>query len=151
VRDDFNMVFKAMFRPRGESQRVSIADAMGREPYEKIGFGTQFAEAVASVRYCLKIRNQYAHCYWTDNYGKELGFVELEDTADKNSVVANFYTIPTNPLDAPLLDKQEAFFVYARDCLLYLEDQALIQAGKRTSQQWPQAPKKVQPPPLCKP
>ena len=45
ARDDFNMVFKAMFRPRGESQRIQIADAMGREPYQALKMGTRFSES----------------------------------------------------------------------------------------------------------
>jgi hypothetical protein len=67
LRRDLDMTIKAMFRPRGETQRIEIADALGRQPFSAVGFGNQFSEAIAGTRYCLKIRNQFAHCHWHDD------------------------------------------------------------------------------------
>src|SRR3546814_10168398 len=61
ARDDHDMVFKAMFRPRGETQRIDVADALGRKPYEDAGLGTPFGEVIGAARYCLKIRNPFSH------------------------------------------------------------------------------------------
>ncbi len=53
ARDDFDMVFKSMFRSRGETQRVDIADAMGRQEYRALRLGTYFEEAIAGMGFCL--------------------------------------------------------------------------------------------------
>src|SRR6266851_9447017 len=42
VRDDFDAVLKAMFRPWGETSRIDIADALGRHFYHDRGLGTEF-------------------------------------------------------------------------------------------------------------
>ncbi len=145
ARDDFDMVFKAMFRPRGESQRIDIGDALGRQRFETLKLGTQFSEAVASTRHCLKMRNQYAHCYWTDDFGRKLGFVELEETAKNNSLVDNVFHIKPRDLDISFLEKQEAYFLYTRDCLDVLQKRAERTAAKKPIL-LPPFPKKVRRP-----
>ncbi len=87
------MVFKAMFRARGETPRVDIADAMGRKCDYDLKLGTQFSEAIGGMRYCLKIRNQYSHCQWHDDYTGTLGFVEFEKLARSNEPVANLSSL----------------------------------------------------------
>ena len=57
ARNDLDMIFKSMFRSRGETQRVDIADAMGHQEYRALRLGTHFEEAIGGMRYCLKIRN----------------------------------------------------------------------------------------------
>src|SRR6516162_3349233 len=79
VRDDFDAVLKAMFRGRGETARIDIADALGRHFYDDRGLATEFGMAVGAVRYCLKIRNQYAHCVWYDDNSGKLAFVNVEE------------------------------------------------------------------------
>ncbi len=150
ARDDFNMVFKAMFRPRGETQRIGIADAMGREKFRDVKLGTHFEEAIGAIRYCLKIRNQFAHCYWTDDFGRQLGFVELEETAKDNKRVDNVYHIKASDIDLPTLQSQEAYFLYIRVCLDFLTSEFKVRAGKSPRNPF-EVPKKVTRPPLCKP
>ena len=65
--DDFDATLKAMFRIRGETARINVGDALGRQVYDKLGLGADFEMAVSAMRYCLKIRNQYAHCNWYDD------------------------------------------------------------------------------------
>ena len=75
---DLNGTLKAMFRVRGETNRVLIADGLGRAPYEKLGLGTEFDLLITTLRNCLAIRNRYAHAYWHDpNQGKELATFRL--------------------------------------------------------------------------
>jgi hypothetical protein len=62
VRDDFDTVLKAMFRIRGEQQRLSVGDALGRHHYQALDLGVEFNAAVKPMDYCRQIRNQYAHC-----------------------------------------------------------------------------------------
>lgn len=81
VRDDFDSVLKAMFRTRGESQRIDIADALGRYYYHDHKLGTKFEMAIGAMRHCLRIRNQYAHCVWWDDRSGKLSFANLEEIA----------------------------------------------------------------------
>ena len=50
VRDDFDAVLKAMFRPRGEATHIDIADALGRHFYHDRDLGTEFEMAVGAIR-----------------------------------------------------------------------------------------------------
>ena len=70
-----------MFRVRGETARINVGDALGRQAYDKLGLRTDFELAVSAMRYCLKIRNQYAHCNWYDDRTGRLAFVNVEDIA----------------------------------------------------------------------
>ena len=81
ITGDFDTVFKVMFRPRGETQRIDIADSMGRTRFRDVDLGDRFSEAVSDMRYCRKIRNQYAHCTWHNDYSGRFGFVQLEEIA----------------------------------------------------------------------
>lgn len=59
VRGDLDLALKAMFRGRGNAQRIDVADAIARQPYHALGLAAEFEAAVAAVRYCLRIRNIY--------------------------------------------------------------------------------------------
>jgi hypothetical protein len=82
ARDDFDMAVKSMFRPRGEKQRIDIADSIGRSKYRELKLGTRFEEAIAATHYCRRIRNQYAHCKWHDDKTGSLGFPICPISAD---------------------------------------------------------------------
>jgi hypothetical protein len=151
ARNDFNAVFKAMFRPRGETQRIDIADALGRELFQTAKLGTPFEQAVANTHYCRRIRNQYAHCYWTANFGRCLGFAELEGLAKQNgAVAANMMLGQAKDIDLPTLEAQEAFFVFVNNCLVYLLHEYRVRAGSRTKNPFA-SPKIIPQPPFCKP
>ena len=133
AKDDFDLAFKTMFRPRGETQRVQIADAVGRPCYHRLKLGSHFEDAISAVKFCLKLRNQYAHCQWHDDYGRQLGFVELEDLANDNQPVTNLGDAEIKHLDLALLQQQEAYFVYTSRLLLYLNYEGRKREGKLTS------------------
>ena len=78
-------IIKAMFRARGETQRLDIADGLARPSFKKLSLETEFGMAVGAIRYCLKIRNQYAHSYfWEEKHGK-LFFGSLEEIAKSHN------------------------------------------------------------------
>lgn len=150
TRDDVDAVIKAMFRLRGETQWVDIADALGRSPYRALGFETQFSEAIAGSRHWLKIRNQFAHCNWhVDNAGR-LCFIDMQEIAEKNAVIVNLAGLTFHYIDLSLLRNQERFFQYIADCFLFLNFEGRKKTGKIPTHGFV-APKKVQPPPLCTP
>jgi hypothetical protein len=65
--DDLDMTLKAMFRARGESLRVEIAEAMGQKVYASLGLSKPFDEALSAMRFCLRLRNRYAHSHFYDD------------------------------------------------------------------------------------
>ena len=60
---DLNSTLKSMFRVRGETNRIDIADALGRVPYTAVNMTAQFDDVIAAMRQCLRIRNRYAHAF----------------------------------------------------------------------------------------
>ena len=77
IREDHDLALKAMFRGRGNSLRIDVADAIARQPYNDLGIGAEFERAISSVRHCLKIRNLYAHCTWWNDHTGQLAFANL--------------------------------------------------------------------------
>jgi hypothetical protein len=147
VRDDFDAVLKAMFRARGETQRIDVADALGRYFYHDRGLGTEFEMAVGSVRYCLKIRNQYAHCVWYDDKSGKLAFVNLEEIAKRNDRLPDLTSLTVLHVDAPLLIDQEAYFVYADALLAWTNYEGRLRDGKIRSNPL-QKPSPMKQPPM---
>jgi len=119
VRDDFDAVLKAMFRPRSETTRIDVADALGRHFYHDRGLGTEFEMAVGAVRYCLRIRNQYAHCVWYDDKSGRLAFVNLEEIARENRRLKDLASLTVLHVGIALLTAQEQYFVYTDDILAW--------------------------------
>jgi hypothetical protein len=146
ARGDMDAVIKAMYRPRGEGARVDIADALGRAPYKKHGLETQFSEAIGGVRRCLKIRNQFAHCNWHDDNTGRLSFIDMQEIAEGNAVIADLSHLTLRYLDVPLLLQQEAFFAYVANLLVFLNFEGQKLAGRISSHPYA-APPKVPPPP----
>jgi len=147
AREDFDTVYKAMFRTRGETRRIDIADVFGRQLYRKIGIGTQFELAISSAKYCLKIRNQYAHCLWYDDYSGNLAFTNLEEKADKNTAITDFKDLTIRHIDVATLSRQEAYFEYSDSYLEWVNFEGRRLAGKPSTPQ-KAAPKQLEQPPL---
>jgi hypothetical protein len=130
VRDDFDTVLKAMFRARGETPRIDIADAFGRHYYAQHALGTEFEMAIGSVRHCLKIRNQFAHCVWYDDKSGKLSFANLEEIAKGNAYLRNLDDLTIFQVDEPLLFEQEAYFVYTDDLISWVNYEGRQRVGK---------------------
>ena len=131
---DLNAVLKAMFRVRGETNRVVIADGLGRAPYEKLGLGREFGLMIDTLRNCLAVRNRYAHAYWHDpDQGKELCYVSVEELAKDDEELKNLDDLTFSYIDEPLLLSQEAYFLYARDLITYLNYEGKFAQGHSIS------------------
>jgi hypothetical protein len=147
AKHDIDTVIKVMFRARGETQRIDVADAIGRPLYRKLGLANEFSEAIADMRFCLKIRNQFAHCQWHDDNTGRLCFVDMEEIAKPDTFIHDLTALTFNYLTLALLKEQEAYFVYVADCLLFLNYEGRRLAGK-PSIPARSKPKKVPKPPL---
>ncbi len=130
IREDFDATLKAMFRARNVTQRINVADALGRQLYHAIELGTEFEMAVGAVRFCLKIRNQYAHCNWYDDQSGRLAFVNVEEIAEENRLISGFDGLTRYYVDVSTLDAQEAYFGYADAWLTYSNYEGRARKGK---------------------
>lgn len=147
ARDDFDTVYKAMFRERGELRRINIADIFGRQAYHELGLGTQFEMALGSVHFCRKVRNQYAHCTWYDDYSGSLAFVNLEEGAKDSKPVKDFKNLEIRHIDVSTLVLQEQYFQYTEALLAWVNYEGRRIAGKPSRPPEP-APKQLNQPPL---
>jgi hypothetical protein len=129
VRDDLDAALKTMFRARGETQRISIADALGRNYYRDHKLGTDFEMVISAMRYALKIRNQYSHCIWYDDNTGHLAFVNLEEVAEANDRVTDLGDLTVSHVDLPLLKAQEAYFIFVDRGLAWANHEGRRRAG----------------------
>lgn len=142
---DWDTAVKALFRMRGESQRLQIADALARQKIKDGELRARFENVIADAQYCLKIRNQYAHCNWIDRPGEDLRFVDLEEIATKNAHVDQS-TLTERPIDEDVTSTQMAYFVYVDGCLTHLRAEWLKRAGKAQYCPFSLPPKASRPP-----
>lgn len=145
VREDFDAALKAMFRVRGETNRINIADGLGLDRYRRLELATEFSQAIDAMRHCVKIRNQFAHCvYWDDNTGR-LAIAYLEEAADLDEAVSNFDAMPVYHVDVALLREQEAYFCYTSDLIAWVNYEGRYRA-KKLLQQFGPKPRPIQKP-----
>ena len=145
VRDDLDLTLKAMFRSRGNAQRIDVADALARHPYHALGLGSEFERGVGAVRYCLRIRNLYAHCtWWNDNTG-QLAFANLEELAKDNAVIHDLHGLTVHHVTVQHLQAQFSYFEYTDNVLI-----GVIQEGNRRAGK-PDIPGIVVPPDVAQP
>jgi hypothetical protein len=118
--DDLDTTLKKMFGARGETKRIYAAEKLGLPEYQRLKLTPDFQNAIRAVKHCLKIRNQYAHWAWWDDYGGKLAFANLEDVAKRKGPVRDLTKLKAHHVDAALLDAQKAYFVYADELLAWV-------------------------------
>jgi hypothetical protein len=64
---NYEVVMRALYKQRATSGRVDTADALIESAYADAGLAVMYASTMDMVRYCLKVRNHYAHCNWADD------------------------------------------------------------------------------------
>lgn len=106
LNSDTPTAFKIMFRLRGESSRIDIADAIMHSRYKDAGLSSEYAEAIGAIRFCKDVRNQYAHAHWQGDMLGGLHFFDLENAAKQNTGGS----IKSKYVDVPLLTAQETYF-----------------------------------------
>ena len=115
-----NTALKSIFRVRGETNRIDIADGIARASYVAGGLEAEFDEAIAVTRACLAIRNRYAHAYWHSPEKTILCYVSLEELAKDKDEIKDLMSLTFFVIDLPLLKQQEDFFLYASRLLTYM-------------------------------
>jgi hypothetical protein len=143
--NDLDKTVKAMFRHRSETKRIKIAETLGRNAYAILGLGDYFDEAITGMRYCVQIRNQYAHRnYYEDS--EKLAFVNLEELAKREETINDFSSLTIMRVSLTLLEEQERYFVYIRATLGYLNYEGRFRSGKIKGNPFDSHDKLVQPP-----
>lgn len=128
-RKDLDLALKTMFRVRGESKRIDLADALGRLEYRSLGIESLFDDALNAMRYSLRIRNKFAHSYWHAP-GNGLCYVSLEDLAKENFKVIDLTNLDFFFLDQSLLDKHEEFYGYTLKLISFVNFEGRTLAGE---------------------
>jgi hypothetical protein len=142
-----NHVLKMLYSLRATSARIESARLLMEPQYAAVDLAEPQNITMDAVSYCLKIRNQYAHCNWGDSDPKSgLFFANLQDSAKHRDWFTDWKQV-----DIPLLTKQEAFFGDVRGALLFLEvDMQRIREGSQRNHGLPE-PLVLPPPPLHNP
>ena len=146
VRDDFDTCLKTMFCDRGETRRINIGDALGRQYYSAVGLETEFSMAIGVMRHCLKARNLYAHSNWYDDRSGKLAFVNLEELANEKGPVKDLHSLTIHHVDVPFLDAVERFYVYADALLAFVNYEGRFLSGKLPSRILTKPPEMPYPP-----
>jgi hypothetical protein len=149
VRSDLDTVLKTMFRTRGETARIRVADAFGRHHYSALKLETEFGMVLSAVQYCLKIRNKYAHCIWYDDYTGKLAFTDLEEIAEENAFLTDLKSLTILHVDVPLLDSQESYYSYADQFLSWVNFEGRTRAGELKQNPVAKPKQQNQPPLHC--
>lgn len=140
-----NGTLKAMYRVRGETNRIDVADGLGRAPYVALDMAGEFDSMISAMRHTLRIRNKYAHAFWRDPAG-ELCYVSLEELAKEPVEVVDLTALRFFYIDEPLLLSQERFFLYTRDLIAYVNFEGQYRAEMIRTRNW-SLPAVVVPPP----
>jgi hypothetical protein len=142
-----NAVLKVLYLLRATSSRIDTADGLMRPLYEKHGLTDVYDGTIKMLKYCLTIRNQYAHCNWADQgqLGGGLFFADLQSSA-KNKNFDHAY----KHVDPPILNSQLDFFKLTLEWLRFMDSEMAVKQGRPTGLAWPKPPSST-PPPLHNP
>jgi hypothetical protein len=127
---DFDTALKKIFGIRNGTRRIKIGEQLGLGEYRRLNLASDFGKALRIMRYCLKIRNQYAHWVWWDDYTGKLAFTNVEDLTKYKRKVNDLQKLKAHHVDDALLKAQEAYFVYADELLLWVNYEGRFKRGE---------------------
>lgn len=118
VIQDFDVSIKALYRSRGEQQRIDLADALIRNKIHS-EIRQVYEKTVSHMRECLKIRNRYAHSNWVHAASNRLCYVDIEALAKRNDCVDSG-DAELFELNRDIIEDQARFFTEVLQNMLYL-------------------------------
>lgn len=118
VTGDMDVAVKSLYRARGESQRLDIADALIRNRINP-AIKQIYEETLSHVRACLTIRNRYAHSNWIRAGSDKLAYIDIEELAKRNDPV-DFDHLTHYHLTKELVEDQARFFNDVMQNMTYL-------------------------------
>lgn len=129
VLSDLDTVLKVMYRVRGETQRIMIAESLGFQTFKDLGLDSDFKLVISCLKFCVKLRNQYAHSIFWNDLGDRLVFSDLEALAKSNNKLTDVRGIQKRYIDVDLLRSQLDYFEYVSDFLMFLLNEGLKKKG----------------------
>jgi len=139
---DQQVAYRTLFRLIGETARIDVADALLRPVYQNAGLIGSYGQMIGAVRFCVRVRNQFAHCIWGNDHTEPgLYFTVLNNPAKASETFDYWW----RHVDEPLLRAQEEFFDYAFECLSHCETEYQFKTGKINSPVFPKPPAREQP------
>lgn len=146
-KNNIHQAARILYRLRGASDRMNVADAILRPFMARIKLPGQYSNWAGAMKHCRMIRNQYAHCSWGSQTDR-LWFAKLEEDtkATEGAVSLTYY-----PLDLSLLKEQQAFFHYAMDLTMFLVGEVRYRTDRRRKQYRTRLPKSRAAPKLHSP
>ena len=143
---DLDTVLRAMFGRRGETQRIDTANTLGKPAYDSLGLGSRFSTAISGMKFCLRIRNCYAHSFWHDDNTGYLAFVNLEGLAKAPSRVTDLLGLTIRYLDMSILTEQERYLDFVDHSISFLNYESRYLKGDSASNPVPAPAPHVEPP-----
>ena len=138
---------------KGDGSRLRTGLATGGRwirtfgsPTDPLPLGDWFDEAIIGMRYCVQIRNQYAHRNFYENSLGKLAFVNLEELAKRNEIVNDYLSLAIRYVTPTLLEEQEQYFVYVRGTIGFLNYEGRFRSGKIKANPLSPPEKLIQPP-----
>jgi hypothetical protein len=127
---DLNTVLKAMYGKRGANARIDEAEKLGVTSYSALGLAGDFGTAISAFRYCLKIRNQFAHWIWWDDLTGQVAFADLEELAKQTKAITDLRKLRAFHVTLSLLNAQNTYFAYVEQYLAWLNYEGRVRSGK---------------------
>jgi hypothetical protein len=143
---DFDTTLKRMFSIRGETRRILEGELLGEPHYKLLKLDSVFRSAIGSMRHCLKIRNQYSHCAWWDDWSGQLAFANIEEIAILKIKLTDLQHLPVSHVNEALLSEQEGYFAYVDQLLVWINYEGRFKAGKLSSRIVARPLRRKQPP-----
>ena len=122
---DQDTALRTIFLLRNDVSRIAVAESLLRPICAKIGIKDRLAATIVAVEACHAIRNQYAHCHYAQIKRQGLFLTNLQEAADKQELFEYFW----RHVDVKLLNQQEKYFLYAIQCLQFVEHELRFKLG----------------------
>lgn len=133
--DDEDKAFRFLYRSRGESQRIMVAEALIAAPLRGHRYQPDMDGVISDLRHCLAIRNQYAHANWADAPAG-LTFASLEQVIDLPPPISpSGLTMHTATVKG--LRLQHRFFCAVGEMIGFLNFEFQVEGGGIASNPFP--------------
>ena len=118
VIDDEDYAFRTLYGQRGESARITAAQTLTFTALRSHKHKNSFLEIIDALKFCLKIRNQYANSNWV-NAPTGLHFTNVENVCQQPGK-AKIGDLSLTAVHLNKLQRQERYFVYTQQLIEWL-------------------------------
>lgn len=117
---DLDSALRLVFGKRGAELSIERSFASIKTEYAKANLLAPLSETLGDMDWCRQIRNQYAHTHWYYTKHEGLCFVDLETLVKRSSPIQKV-TARRHSISLPLLEDQENYFGYIKQCFWNLQ------------------------------